>query len=78
MVGYEDALDLLSHHNNNARRKYPLIAEWYGEDYNPEHLSINWLTLASQYRSKINTMELRSYRGDPLVYELSKNIIYFY
>lgn len=41
MVGYEDALDLLSHHNNNARRKYPLIAEWYGEDYNPEHFDIN-------------------------------------
>ncbi|MGE0077582.1 MAG: plasmid pRiA4b ORF-3 family protein [Bacteroidales bacterium] len=41
MVGYEDALDLLAHHNKNALRKYPLIAEWYGEDYNPEFFDID-------------------------------------
>ncbi len=40
MVGYEDALDLLAHHNKNKYRKFPLIAEWYGEDYNPEHFDI--------------------------------------
>lgn len=41
MVGYEDALDLLKHHNTNTLRKYPLIAEWYGEDYDPEHFDID-------------------------------------
>lgn len=41
MVGYEDALDLLKHHNTNTFRKYPLIAEWYGEDYDPEYFDIN-------------------------------------
>lgn len=41
IIGYEDALDLLAHHNSNALRKYPLIAEWYGEDYDPEYFDIN-------------------------------------
>lgn len=41
IVGYDDALDLLAHHNSNALRKYPLIAEWYGEDYDPEFFDIN-------------------------------------
>ncbi len=41
IIGYDDALDLLAHHNSNALRKYPLIAEWYGEDYDPEFFDIN-------------------------------------
>lgn len=41
IIGYDDALDLLAHHNSNALRKYPLIAEWYGEDYDPELFDIN-------------------------------------
>ena len=40
LIGYEDALDLLLHHNNSSQRKFLLIAEWYGEDYDPEHFDI--------------------------------------
>mgnify|MGYP003583334718 CR=1 FL=1 len=41
IVGYDDALDLLAHHNKSTLRKYPLIAEWYGEDYDPEFFDVN-------------------------------------
>lgn len=40
IAGYYDALDLLEYHNSNALRKFPLIAEWYGESFDPEQFDV--------------------------------------